>query len=1248
MLRRNPGPSARLSLKFPTQEFASVIGFCSSFFIRRGSSLIAVLMVGLALHTASALDPSRTIQQFDHTSWTARQGAPTGTAALAQTTDGYLWLATPSGLVRFDGVTFEAFRPLKGPALPQSDVSALTATDDGGLWIGYRLGGCSFLKNGMLTNYSFPEGRTVWAFKFAKDGTLWMGGGFVGGLARFKGGGWDAIGGRLGYTGENAYWIFFDHRGDLWVQETTTEKIWVLRVGADRFLDTGILANEGGPFVESDDGTLWWLVKNGIAHLSIQQPGTLKPVGHPILVKSPSMLLVDQDGGLWAFAREGILRIPSPAQLLREPESSRSKLKQYLPAQGGLNTGYVVAALNDREGNIWVASNGSLDRFRTTTLRPSLLGRHAIFNFAISAKRDGKVFVGTLNDGLLSVSNSDDTPATETRTLDINCLYPSPDGKLWIGGLGKLGYFKNHQYVRVPLPPNIIHDIQSLSYGVDGSLWLSSIRRPPYVLKEGIWTELTPPKGFPKTVVRFFLDREGRMWAAYMGGKIAVYDGKTVQTYSETDGLSIGNVMTIYETKGNVWVAGQYGVNLFRAGHFVPMHFQDNVELAGVTGVVEGDDQSLWMNTVSGIFSVSGEEVQAFLKSPEHYVSFTKFDILDGVNGNAPQLRPLPTAIKATDGRLWFALDGDIVSVDPLHVFRGKVIPPVSILRIRSGSGRQQEGDFISLLKAERDIEIDYSAASLSIPERVNFKYRLDDGEWQNAGTRRQAFFTDLAPGRHRFQVLASNGYGVWNETGASISLFRPPTFTESIWFKLLWITVVGLATWVIFVLRMRQVTLRVQSRMSERLVERERIARDLHDTLLQGFQGVLLRFQTISKRLSDNTKARQEMDDTITRADQVLSGARDKVWQLRASSVPSQDLASWISKAAGHLIGEGSADFSLHIVGTPRILIADAFEEICAITQEALANAFRHSEGHSIQVELQFGQSEFRARILDDGKGLPPGSWERAEDTKHWGLLGMQERAKKLGAKFILRERQKGGTEVLLTVPGSICYRPTPGGLDSPLQRRCTLNLGATIRLMAVDDHPITLDGIAYALQEERDIEVIAQGGSGGEAVRLYSHHRPDVTLIDLRLPDMSGIAAMEEILKSFPDGKFIVLTTYHGDVPARKAYRAGALGYLFKGMLSRDLAHSIRRVCAGERVMPPEVAESIEQYASAVDLTDRETAVLRLVAAGNSNKVVAAHLNLSAETVKGHMKVILGKLGAGDRTHAVTIAQQRGFLDD
>ncbi len=995
-------------------------------FERLTARILGLLVFSLFLQTAGALDPSRSIKQFDHTSWTVRRGAPSGIAALAQTADGLLWLATPSGVVRFDGVTFEAFRPITGPAFPQSDISTLMATVDGGLWIGYRLGGCSFMKNGVLTNYSFPEG-TVWDFKVGNDGVVWMGGAFAGGLARLIRGEWTRVGIGLGYTPSAANRILFDRRGDLWVQ--SPDGIWVLRHGANHVQETGMRSDTGAPLAEASDGSLMWLDRRGVARLSKLDAPMAKIVGHPILAKSHSMLLVDRDGALWAFAHNEVLRLPSSTQASTGSTLRRTQTLQHISTQDGLINGYVTSAIEDREGNIWVATPNGLDRFRMTSFTPVLLGKYAAFGFAISPAKNGKVFVGTAIYNVLSVQDSDVTSVAGPKMTDIGCLYPSPDGKLWIGGFGELGYLKGGRYTTVSLPPEskrLQLSVQALTYDKDGSLWVSTIKRTIAVLKNGRWTELEQVNGFPRTAVSLFTDGEGRVWAGYMGGKIVVYEGGLITKYSENDGLTVGNVTTINETGSGIWVAGQYGVNLFRGGHFVPIRFRDNFEVGGVTGIVEGSDGSLWMNTKSGIVSVPGEEIREFLKSYDHPVSFTRYDVLDGLNGNAAQLRPLPSAILATDGRLWFALDGDVVYIDPLHVFRSKMIPPVSIIRVKSGAELQQTGDLVHLDKKAHDIEIDYTAGSLSIPERVNFKYRMDDGDWESAGTRRQAFFTYLAPGQHRFQVLASNGYGVWNETGATIIILRPPTFQESIWFKLLWIVVGSLAIWAAFYVRMRQMILKVQVRMSERLVERERIARDLHDTLLQGFQGVLLRFQTISKRLTVDTKVQHEMEDTISRADQVLTEARDKVWQLRASSRPSGDLASCLSTAAGDLSAQWPTDFSLHVVGTPQPLLADAFEEICAITQEALANAFRHSEAQAIEVELQFGQSEFRARIRDSGKGLPANALERSENTKHWGLLGMQERAKKLGANFTMRRQQRGGTEVQLTVPASLCYRST------------------------------------------------------------------------------------------------------------------------------------------------------------------------------------------------------------------------------
>ncbi len=984
-------------------------------------------MFSLFVQTASALDPSRTIKQFDHTSWTVRQGAPSGIVALAQTTDGFLWMATGTGLVRFDGVTFEPFQPTAGPAFPQSDVSALMATADGGLWIGYRLGGCSFLKNGVLTNYSYPEG-TVWNFRVAPDGMVWMAGAFTGSLAKLLKGTWEEVGNRLGYTPTSAVTMLFDHRSNLWVASMNGE-VSLLDSRAKQFQRTGLDADTGAPFWETSDGAIWWLDKKGVARLSKLDAPIAKAVSHPIQAKNSSTLLLDRDGALWEFGHDGILRLPAPTKLSTIASSRRIQTLQHFSAQDGLTSGYIADAIEDREGNIWVATPNGLDRFRMTAFVPALLANEALFGFALSASDDGRVFASTSSNHVLTLDGSNARPITGFEMENINCLYRSPDRKLWIAGIGELGYFQDGRYVPVALSPalkGIGMSIQTMTYDASGALWISTVKHPISMLKDGHWEELAPPEGFPRTAVSLFTDRKGQVWAGYMGGKIAVYGGKAVRRYSEQDGLTTGNVMTVYEAGSDIWVAGQYGINLFREGRFIPLRLRDHLEVGGVTGIVEGSDRSLWMNTKSGIVSIPGEQVREFLKSYDHPVSFTRYDVLDGVNGNATQLRPLPSAIRATDGRLWFALDGDVVSVDPLHIFRSKIIAPVSILRVKSGSGLQQTGDIIRLDKTAHDIEIDYTAGSLSIPERVNFKYRMDNGDCESAGTRRQAFFTYLSPGQHRFQVLASNGYGVWNETGATITIFRPPTFQESIWFKLLWIVVGSLAIWAAFYVRMRQMILKVQVRMSERLVERERIARDLHDTLLQGFQGVLLRFQTISKRLTGDTKVQHEMEDTISRADKVLTEARDKVWQLRASSRPSGDLASCLSTAAGDLSTQWAADFSLHVVGTPRPLLADAFEEICAITQEALANAFRHSEAQAIEVELWFSQSEFRARIWDNGKGLPVNAWERGEDTKHWGLLGMKERAKKLGATFAARGRQKGGTEVQLTVPASVCYRST------------------------------------------------------------------------------------------------------------------------------------------------------------------------------------------------------------------------------
>jgi DNA-binding NarL/FixJ family response regulator len=202
-------------------------------------------------------------------------------------------------------------------------------------------------------------------------------------------------------------------------------------------------------------------------------------------------------------------------------------------------------------------------------------------------------------------------------------------------------------------------------------------------------------------------------------------------------------------------------------------------------------------------------------------------------------------------------------------------------------------------------------------------------------------------------------------------------------------------------------------------------------------------------------------------------------------------------------------------------------------------------------------------------------------------------------------------------------------------------------IRVLAADDHALVRDGITFSIQSEPDMAVVAQAANGLEAIEMFRLHRPDVTLMDLQMPGMNGIDAMLVIKEEFPSARIIVITTYSGDVQAARALKAGAAGYLLKGTMRKELADTIRRVHAGQRRIPYEVAAGIAEHVNSDNLTEREIEVLRNVATGFSNKRIGDSLGISEETVKGHMRNILSKLEANDRTHAVTIAMKRGFLD-
>jgi signal transduction histidine kinase len=332
----------------------------------------------------------------------------------------------------------------------------------------------------------------------------------------------------------------------------------------------------------------------------------------------------------------------------------------------------------------------------------------------------------------------------------------------------------------------------------------------------------------------------------------------------------------------------------------------------------------------------------------------------------------------------------------------------------------------IALRPQTRDLQIDYTALSFTAPEKMRFRYRLlgYDNAWHDAGTRRQAFYTELPPKNYRFQVIASNNDGVWNETGASVSLSIAPTFYQTRWFAGLCIAAVAAIVWLLLTVRGKQIEMRMRLRLEERVLERERLARDLHDTFLQSMQGLVLRFHAVMTRLPEDGAARRMMEQALTRADEVITEGRARVYDLRQSAQVTDDLPQALTAVGEERAAQTTnTKFRVVIEGAPRPLHPVVREEAYRIGAEALINAFRHSAAANIDVHIEYGRKELAVRVADDGRGYDVAVLGDAVSRGHFGLAGLRERAQRIRAQLEVSSRPGAGSAVELRVPASIAY---------------------------------------------------------------------------------------------------------------------------------------------------------------------------------------------------------------------------------
>jgi signal transduction histidine kinase/ligand-binding sensor domain-containing protein len=876
-----------------------------------------------------------------------------------------------------------------------------------------------------------PRG-TVISFLQDQDGSIWAAA--AGGLGHFSGGKWQRIGADMHFDSVEASYLLQAREGTVWV--TTTSNVYFLAKGAKEFVKTGFKTLEMAHCVQISDGTVWIEDSLGLVPLTRQMSQTIRENTRLLTAKDPDGLMVDRDGTLWEFPDNGgVLRLSFPALVAAQRPQMRVASVHRFAHQNGLTSDQVLASLEDQEGNIWLATARGLDRFRTTVFTPAPIPE-TLSNFALAAEPDGSILIGSPSNGLNRLDEKSFRPLKSSKA--VSSLYADPDGNIWIGGNGTLGYLQGNDYFNLPVMPDPdklvgATETQAMTMGPDGDLWVQIDGRALVRIHHGVWQPDSISWRTVGNAVTLVTDHNGLIWAGYMKNVVSIHDGDQVRLVDAKQGLNVGNVTAMLESAAGMWVGGEHGLNLFENGRFMTMTFSGRPTIEGITGIVFADDGSLWLNALTGILRIPQEEIAAFLADRRHVVSFDAFNYLDGIPGDGGVLYPLPTAIKATNGRLWFSTTGGLVFIDPAHIYKNAIVPSVTIRSVRA-DGRSIEADAaVQLAHGTKALEIDYTALSLSIPERVRFKYKLEgfDKEWQEAGIRRQAFYTRLPPGRYSFHVIACNNDGVWNAAGVTLPIDLPATFLQSWYFKLLCATVAAGLLWCVYLLRINQAEGRIRTRLYERLAERERIARDLHNTFFQGIQGLLLRFDLGMKRLAKDNPVRALLEDALTQSDQVMRQGRELVLDLRTRSSEAGDLAHDLEAAATEFVKQYPAKFTLVVTGKERDLNSLIAEELYKVGSEALFNSFRHASATSIEAEIIFGANELGLNVRGDGTGVSPDILQHGGVDNHYGLPGMKERAEQIGARFSIFSRAGAGTEIEVRVPSRVAYRPGRRGVN-------------------------------------------------------------------------------------------------------------------------------------------------------------------------------------------------------------------------
>ncbi len=995
----------------------------------RAAGVLCAAFIALGAVPAKALDPHTVLTQYGYQSWQTDTGLPQNTVhAIVQGRDGYLWIATEGGLVRFDGVDFRAYTRANTPELPSDLIDDLMQDRDGVLWVSTS-GGLARMRGGVIAAFGTARGipaTQVWrTFQDARGGVWAL---TAAGLFRIEGERAKRIDLHAGLT-ENSR-MAAGPDGALWLGTADG----LMRAGADGVFRPMGSGGEVLALAVDGNGSAWAGMRSGLEVCSavgcrgVAEPGggavnalvsdtrgrmwigtdagLFSPEGNRVLVfaekpEAVNFLYRDREGVVWAGTTRGLMRV--------DPESGASEL---------LASDVFLSAAEDREGDLWLGTeSGGLavlrDRkFSSLTAEEGLTDEYVL---ALAQAPNGHVGVGTKGGGLDVFRDGEFHALTTAQGLASNVVLTvaaAANGDVWVGTPDGLNLLRGGDVARAFTTADGLADdfVRSLYIGRGGELWIGT-RRGLSRYEDGKFTTWTALDGLGSDLIGAMTqDHDGSLWIGTLGGLSRFRDGQ-IRNFTTQDGLSSNVVTALYEDRdGTLWIGtNDGGLNRWHAGKIVRIASRQLPQR--VIGILEDGSGYLWISSNTGIYRVSRDALDRMADGGAE-AEVMRFGVADGMRISECSSGGHPAAVKLKDGSLWFATLKGIARVDPEHMPVNRVAPQVEVERVSVDDTQQASIADLTVAPGHSHYEFDYAGLSFVAPQKVEYRYQLEgfDRGWVDAGTRRAAYYTNLPHGHYTFRVIARNNDGVWSGTAATAELTIEPHVYQTVWFRLLIllaIAALGYAAW-------RRRLMRAEREFQAVLGERARIAREIHDTLAQGFVAVSVHLELVAQLMRNSADAAREQ---LARAQALvrssLEDARTSIWELRSQGAEREDLAVRILKMAEETTSRSGARarVQMQVTGTNHPLDEDVERELMRIAREAVTNAVRHGDAENIVLRLEFEGSMFGMEIRDDGRGFagtpPDGS------SGHFGLTGMRERAEAIGATLTVESNPGEGTTV-------------------------------------------------------------------------------------------------------------------------------------------------------------------------------------------------------------------------------------------